>query len=189
MILWSHHCIGSKGTAILLDGWILPIGWVASGRVCDQRGYYPSKFWLPSTENFSDQLWSALHSNAAFALTRTWSICADLLVIHILCLGSWDTVHCMVRVYRCVYWGYRQIYLHFPPRNYNSQSAEVVEQGPKRHQPWPFGQLQTVNQSFSQSISKSVNQLVSHSFIQSVSQSVRQFKNSVRFRKSQILDH
>ena len=30
----SNHCIGSKVTTILLNGWILPIGWAASGRVC-----------------------------------------------------------------------------------------------------------------------------------------------------------
>ena len=29
-----NHCIGSKVTAILLNGWILPTGGVASGRVC-----------------------------------------------------------------------------------------------------------------------------------------------------------
>ena len=29
-----HRCIGSKVTAILLNGWILPTGGVASGRVC-----------------------------------------------------------------------------------------------------------------------------------------------------------
>ena len=29
-----NHCIGSKVTLILLNGWILPTGRVASGRVC-----------------------------------------------------------------------------------------------------------------------------------------------------------
>ena len=30
----QNCCIGSKVTAILLNGWILPTGGVASGRVC-----------------------------------------------------------------------------------------------------------------------------------------------------------
>ena len=29
-----NRCIVSKVTAILMNGWILPTGWVASGRVC-----------------------------------------------------------------------------------------------------------------------------------------------------------
>ena len=35
----SNHITGSRVTAILLNGLILPIGGVASGRVCNQRGY------------------------------------------------------------------------------------------------------------------------------------------------------
>ena len=35
----QHPIIGSRVTGILLDGWILPIGGAASGRVCDRRGY------------------------------------------------------------------------------------------------------------------------------------------------------
>ena len=37
----GHHnrISGSKGTAILLKGWILPIGGASAVRVCDQRGY------------------------------------------------------------------------------------------------------------------------------------------------------
>ena len=34
-----NHIIGSKVIIILLNGWSLPAGGVASGRVCDQRGY------------------------------------------------------------------------------------------------------------------------------------------------------
>ena len=34
---FQNCIIGSKVTAILPDGWILPIGGVESGRVCDQR--------------------------------------------------------------------------------------------------------------------------------------------------------
>ena len=30
----QNHCIGSKATAICLNGWILPTGGVATGRVC-----------------------------------------------------------------------------------------------------------------------------------------------------------
>ena len=30
----QNHCIGSKGTAIFLNGWMLPIGGASSGRVC-----------------------------------------------------------------------------------------------------------------------------------------------------------
>ena len=37
---WHQNCIsGSKVTAILLKGWILPIGGASAVRVCDQRGY------------------------------------------------------------------------------------------------------------------------------------------------------
>ena len=36
----GYHCIiGSKVVATLQDGWGLPTGGVALGRVCDQRGY------------------------------------------------------------------------------------------------------------------------------------------------------
>ena len=34
---YENHNIGSKVTEILLNGWILPIGGVASGRVCTCR--------------------------------------------------------------------------------------------------------------------------------------------------------
>ena len=37
---WHQNFIsGSKVTAILLKGWILPIGGASAVRVCDQRGY------------------------------------------------------------------------------------------------------------------------------------------------------
>ena len=39
---WSRNSC-AKHTAILLHWWILPVGGVASGRVCHQRGY-PVKF-------------------------------------------------------------------------------------------------------------------------------------------------
>ena len=36
---YINHTIGLKVMAILLNGWILPIGGVALERVCDQQGY------------------------------------------------------------------------------------------------------------------------------------------------------
>ena len=45
-----NRCIGSKVTAILLNGWILPTGGVASGRVCPAAcaaGLYYDRFPLP----------------------------------------------------------------------------------------------------------------------------------------------
>ena len=40
-----HHkySIGSKVTTILLNGWILPTGGVASGRVCFMNAFYKIK--------------------------------------------------------------------------------------------------------------------------------------------------